>query len=93
MADLLTRLFRSRPPGGLPCVEMVQLVTDYLEGVLPARDRRRFEAHLARCEHCTAYLEQMRETLGLLGRIPPEALSERAQAELLGTFRDWRRER
>jgi anti-sigma factor RsiW len=92
MADLITRLFRPRPPGGLPCVQMVQLVTDYLEGALSGRDRRRFEAHLAGCEHCTRYVEQMRETLRLLGRIPPESLSGRAQDELLAAFRDWRRE-
>jgi anti-sigma factor RsiW len=90
MADLLTRLFRPRPPGGLPCVEMVQLVTDYLEGVLSERDHRRFEAHLARCEHCTTYVEQMRETLELLGRVQPESLSERAEDDLLRAFRDWR---
>jgi anti-sigma factor RsiW len=90
MPDLLTRLFRRGPPGGIPCVEIVELVTDYLEGALSTRDRQRFEAHLARCEHCTAYVEQMRDTLALLGEIPPESLSERAQDELLAAFRDWR---
>ena len=90
MPDLLTRLFRREPPGGLPCTQMVQLVTDYLEDALAPRERRRFEAHLARCEHCTAYVEQMRDTLALLGEIPPESLSQRAQDELLAAFRDWR---
>jgi anti-sigma factor RsiW len=90
MTDLLSRLFRSGPPGGLPCAEMVQLVTDYLEDALSPRDRRRFEAHLARCEHCTAYVAQMRATLRLLGRIPPESLSQQAQDDLLEAFRDWR---
>jgi anti-sigma factor RsiW len=90
MPDLLTRLFRSGPPGGIPCVEMVELVTDYLEDALSDRDRRRFETHIARCEHCSAYVGQMRDTLGLLGEIPPESLSEHARDELLAAFRDWR---
>lgn len=90
MTDLLTRLFRTGPPGGLPCTRIVELVTDYLEDALPTGDRRRFEAHLARCEHCTAYVEQMRDTLRLLGEIPPESLSDEAVEELREAFRDWR---
>jgi anti-sigma factor RsiW len=90
MPDLLTRLFRPGPPGGLVCAQIVQLVTDYLEGAMAPRRLRRFEAHLARCEHCSAYVAQMRDTLALLGEIPPESLSAGAQAELLAAFRDWR---
>ena len=52
----------------LVCQQAVELVTDYLEGALSRRARRRFEAHLAGCPHCTEYLAQMRETIQLTGR-------------------------
>ena len=63
----------------LSCREMVELVTDYLEDALPGTERARFEAHIAGCDGCTAYLEQMRATIALTGRlteeqIPPGAL-------------------
>jgi anti-sigma factor RsiW len=76
-------------PQPLKCVELVELVSDYLEGVLDRRTRRRFEAHIAGCEHCTAYLEQMRETIRLSGRLRAESLDPRVRAELLAAFRDW----
>ena len=72
------------------CREFVELVTDYLEGRLPAVDRERFEDHLALCPGCQAYMEQMRATLRALGRIPEESLSPAAREELLHTFRDWK---
>jgi hypothetical protein len=80
------------PPacGRLPCRELVELVTDYLEGVLDAADRARFEAHIARCEHCTAYVEQMRMTLAVVGHIDPGDLDPRTEQELLDAFRDWK---
>jgi anti-sigma factor RsiW len=71
------------------CREMVELVTDYLEGALSRADRRRFEGHLDGCEHCTRYVEQMRLTLRTLGRLEPESLSGDARDELLAAFRDW----
>jgi anti-sigma factor RsiW len=74
----------------LACQELVELVTDYLEGRLEPADRERFDAHIAGCDACTAYLEQMRMTLEALGRIPAESLSAQAQDELLVAFREWR---
>ena len=88
MPSLLARLRRRRAP--LSCRELVELVTDYLEGALPADERRRFEAHIAACEHCARYLAQMRQVLAALGDLPPEALSPEAERELLAAFRDWR---
>jgi anti-sigma factor RsiW len=73
----------------LVCREAVELVTDYLEGALGGRDRARFEAHLAGCPHCTAYLAQMRATLDALGRIEPERLEPEVQDELVALFRRW----
>jgi anti-sigma factor RsiW len=74
----------------LACQELVELVTDYLEGRLEPADRERFDAHIAGCDACTAYLEQMRMTLEALGRIPAESLSAQAQEDLLVAFREWR---
>jgi anti-sigma factor RsiW len=68
----------------------VELVTAYLEDALPALERERFEAHIALCEGCTNYLEQMRLTLETLGRLEPEAISAEAARELTQAFRDWR---
>ncbi len=78
------------PPRALRCQELVELITDYLEGALPSEDARRFDAHLAECDGCSAYVEQMRQTIEAIGQIPPESLSAEASAELLRTFRDWR---
>jgi anti-sigma factor RsiW len=74
----------------LRCKELVELITDYLEGTLPPADRARFEHHLAGCDGCHAYLDQMRETVAALGRLPPESLSPEAESKLLAAFRDWR---
>jgi anti-sigma factor RsiW len=75
----------------MPCRELVELVTDYLENRLTSRDRARFEAHLAECEYCETYLEQMRQTIRVLGRLPEESLSAEARDVLLAAFRDWSR--
>jgi anti-sigma factor RsiW len=92
MPDLLTRIFRRRRDDGLSCRELVELVSDYLEGALPADQHARFEAHIAGCEHCAAYLRQMRETLVLLGTLPADALSRQAEDELRVAFREWKAE-
>jgi anti-sigma factor RsiW len=73
----------------LACREMVELVTDYLEGALDARDRERFERHLGGCDGCTAYLEQMRLTLRLAGRLEPEAIDPAFRDRLVEAFQGW----
>jgi anti-sigma factor RsiW len=73
----------------LPCREVVELVTDYLEGALSRRDRRRIERHLAGCPHCSAYLAQMRETLRLTGGLVPEDLPPEIQREFEEIYRNW----
>lgn len=75
----------------LTCQELVELLTDHLEGSLGWRARRRVEKHLRACAACTRYVEQMRETLDLLGTVPVDTLSPQAQATLLDAFRDLRR--
>ena len=74
----------------LACVELVELVTDYLEGALPAPDRRRFEAHLDYCPYCLTYVEQMRQLDGGLGALADETLTPQTRAALLDAFRGWR---
>ncbi|HLI56797.1 MAG TPA: zf-HC2 domain-containing protein [Actinomycetota bacterium] len=74
----------------LVCQQAVELVTDYLDGRLSRRDRRRFEAHLKGCPNCSAYLEQIRETVRATGSIEPDDLSPEAQQDLTDLFRRWR---
>jgi anti-sigma factor RsiW len=74
----------------MSCKELVDVITEYLEGTLPTEDRGRFERHLAGCDGCQAYLDQMRETIRALGHLPPESLSAEAQGTLLEAFRGWR---
>ena len=75
----------------MPCRELVELITEYLEDRLSPTDRSRFEAHLAECEPCRTYLEQFRQTIRALGRLPEESLSVEARNTLLTAFRDWSR--
>ena len=82
------RLLPRKDP--LVCQEVVELVTDYLEGALPRAERRRFEAHLADCPHCTEYLAQMRATIRLTGRLDPADLSAEMQEDLGELYRRWR---
>jgi anti-sigma factor RsiW len=72
------------------CRQVVEIVTDYLEGTMSARDRAGFEAHLAGCPHCREYLAQMRKTLDVLGRIEAEDLAPEVQGELVALYRRWR---
>lgn len=74
----------------LSCQQVVELVSDYLEGRLSWRDRRRFERHLKACDGCSAYLDQMRETLRVLGKLEERHLTAKARKELLAAFRDWK---
>lgn len=91
LSGVLRLRFRSRSRA-LVCQEVVELVTDYLEGALSPADRRRFEAHLAGCPHCTEYLAQMRETIRLAGRIAPEDLTPQMHTDLTELYRRWRAE-
>jgi anti-sigma factor RsiW len=76
-------------PSEITCAELVELVTAYLEGALPAEDRLRFEQHLVMCEGCVTYLDQMRETIRLAGRLGEKHLDDGARDALLHAFRTW----
>jgi anti-sigma factor RsiW len=84
-------MFRRRRQN-LVCREAVELITDYLEGALDAKDRARLEGHLADCPHCSEYLAQMRKTLDALGRIEAEALEPAVADELVSLYRRWQSE-
>ena len=65
----------------LACVDFVEIVTEYLEGTMSVKERRRFEEHLAACPGCTAYLKQIRETIRAVGSVTEEDLSAPARAD------------
>ena len=69
----------------LSCRELVELVTEYLEGALSRADRMRFEQHIDGCENCSEYLEQMKRTIELTGELKEDDIS----LELLAVFRNW----
>jgi hypothetical protein len=73
----------------LNCQEFVELVTDYLEGALAPVDLQRFEQHIAACDGCTGYLEQLRMTIRLTGTLTREDISPEAERTLVAAFRDW----
>jgi anti-sigma factor RsiW len=75
----------------LTCKELVELVTDYLEGALSWRDRRRFDRHIAGCPNCTEYVAQFRETIRLTGTLREQDVSKEAAGELLAVFAAWHR--
>jgi anti-sigma factor RsiW len=77
----------------MACQELVELVTAYFDGSLSRSDRRRFERHIRGCEHCTAYLEQMRLVIEATGRLTEEDIGLAAREELLEAFRGWRDQR
>lgn len=74
----------------MPCAELVERVTDYLEGALGAEDLTRLEAHLGECEACDLYLAQLRETLRLTGELREADLDPAIRGELMDAFARWR---
>ena len=72
----------------MTCQELVELVTDYLDGALSPEDAARFEEHLAACPGCATYLEQVRTTIAVTGA-GADVVEPRAVSPLLDAFRDW----
>jgi anti-sigma factor RsiW len=73
----------------LTCKQLVEIVTEFLEGTLPRETRQRFDAHLNVCAPCRTYLEQMRKTIALTGRLREEDLEPETKNRLLDLFRQW----
>jgi anti-sigma factor RsiW len=77
----------------MTCAEFVELVTAYLEGALDRDTEQRFIEHMALCEGCDRYLQQIRETVAQLGQLPSEeTLSGEVRDQLLAAFRTWTRQ-
>ncbi len=76
----------------MTCKELVELVTAYFEDALPASERLRFERHVGVCPGCNTYVEQMRQTITLMGGLREEDVSPAAEHQLLQAFRGWKRD-
>ncbi len=71
----------------LVCRQAVALVTDYLDGALSRRQRRRFEGHLRNCPNCSRYLAQIRLTIDTVGHVEPDELDPEVKNELIDLYR------
>ena len=85
---MFERLRRRR--NRVTCRRATELITDYLDGALSPPERARFEAHLAQCDGCTAYLDQMRATIAVVGRLDVESLPAELRDELVVLYRRFR---
>ena len=74
----------------MKCIEVVELMTDYLEGALSPRERERFEEHIAGCDGCRAYLSQLRVAQRVMNGLAAETIPVRIQEELVAAFRNWK---
>ena len=73
------------------CRQVVELMTDYIEGTLAPAERARFEEHIAGCDGCTAYLDQMRITRRIVGGLADVPMPQSVERELVEAFRNWRK--
>jgi anti-sigma factor RsiW len=76
----------------MTCAELVELVTAFVEGELDSETERRFVEHLAICDGCEIYLEQMRRTIAEVGQVPPGSMSDQTRDRLLDAFRNFPRD-
>lgn len=74
----------------LTCRELVEVVTDYLEGRMAAEQRLLFEEHIAYCTWCVTYLDQMRETIRAAGMLREDDLTPEQRDALLDVFKEWK---
>lgn len=80
------------PDDDLPCVVVVDLITDYLDDALSPHERARLEEHLAECDDCVTVLDQFRTTITVTGRLASDdvdRLDEPTRAQLIGVFQQW----
>ncbi len=71
------------------CRDVVELITAYLEGSLPADTRAAVEEHLSGCDGCTMVLAEFRRTIELTGMLTDEQVTPQQRATLLDAFRGW----
>lgn len=90
MSDESTWTPEERWAAMLPCTEFIEIATDYLEGRMAPESRTRFEGHMRLCPGCDAYLDQMRQTIRIAGKLPEDTgLPPEARSKLLSAFRGW----
>jgi len=77
------------PSDEIVCRELVELVTPYLEDALPPDERALVDEHLAGCDGCQAYVQQMRLTIRAIGHVPEEAITSKTREDVLAIFRSW----
>jgi anti-sigma factor RsiW len=73
----------------LPCKLAVTRVTDYLDGALSVEDRAALERHLAWCEWCMTYFDQLRDTVRATRSLRGEDVAAPVD-DLLAAFRNSR---
>ena len=73
------------------CQEVVELVSDYLDQALPPEEASLFEQHVNFCDGCDWYLDQMRSTVGTVGRLGEQDVPDETREKLLAAFREWKR--
>jgi anti-sigma factor RsiW len=71
----------------LPCIDFVELATEYLEGALPVEQWLIVERHLAFCSPCVDYLDQMRAVMRAAGSLREEDVPEPVMESLVDAFR------
>jgi hypothetical protein len=81
----------SRTVEPISCQEVVELVTDYLEGAMSREDVARFDHHLSLCEGCVFYVEQIRMTIAAVGRVAEEDVPPETRDDLIAAFREFKR--
>jgi anti-sigma factor RsiW len=77
----------------ITCQEVVELVTNYLEGALSPEEADLFEQHINSCEGCDWYVDEMRTTVATVGKITEEEIPSETRDKLLTAFRDWKARR
>jgi hypothetical protein len=77
---------------GYTCVEVVELAAEYVDGAMTPAQMTRFEMHLNFCDGCYTFVDQIRSTAAMAGRLTEEKIPEETKAKLLAAFRDWTRE-
>jgi anti-sigma factor RsiW len=75
----------------LRCRELIELLSDYLDGAIPQPDRAVIDDHLAACDGCTRVVDQLRQTIRIAGTLTPDDVPIEQRDALLGAFRSWRR--
>jgi anti-sigma factor RsiW len=75
----------------MTCQELTEVLTDYLEGVMPPGERARFDEHLELCEGCANYVAQMRQTIRAVHELRPDHVEATVPDDVLAAFRDWKR--